>query len=129
MSEYCFTSLFAQLWQYRDRRKPETGIMLYSYFHGLQGFFTAQSTMDSTVYSRYLKSLEHRIYTITITNIRPDRNSNVVPQVISPSRYECAIGTGLSMNNKYKYCKICDLTVTSPLMGFWLLVHYLRNKM
>ena len=32
MNEYCFTSLSAQLWQYRDRRKPEAGTMPYSYF-------------------------------------------------------------------------------------------------
>ena len=31
VSEYCFTSLSAQLWQYRDRRKPEAGTMPYSY--------------------------------------------------------------------------------------------------
>ena len=30
--EYCFTSLSAQSWQYRDRRKPEVGTMPYSYF-------------------------------------------------------------------------------------------------
>ena len=30
--EYCFTSLSAQLWQSRDRRKPEAGTMPYSYF-------------------------------------------------------------------------------------------------
>ena len=30
--EYCFTSLSAQSWQYRDRRKPEAGTTPYSYF-------------------------------------------------------------------------------------------------
>ena len=30
--EYCFTSLSAQSWQYRDRRKPEAGTRPYSYF-------------------------------------------------------------------------------------------------
>ena len=29
--EYCFTSLSAQSWQYRDRRKPEAETMPYSY--------------------------------------------------------------------------------------------------
>ena len=32
VSEYCFTSLSAQSWQYRDRRKPEAGTIPYSYF-------------------------------------------------------------------------------------------------
>ena len=32
VSEYCFMSLSAQLWQYRDRKKPEAGTMPYSYF-------------------------------------------------------------------------------------------------
>ena len=35
LSEYCFTSPSAQSWQYRDRRKPEAGIMPYSYFERL----------------------------------------------------------------------------------------------
>ena len=30
--EYCFTLLSAQSWQYRDRRKPETETIPYSYF-------------------------------------------------------------------------------------------------
>ena len=30
--EHCFTSLSAQSWQYRDRRKPEAGAMSYRYF-------------------------------------------------------------------------------------------------
>ena len=30
-SEYCFMSLSAKSWQYRDRRKPEVGTILYSY--------------------------------------------------------------------------------------------------
>ena len=30
VSEYCFTSLSAQSWQYRDRRTPEVGCMPYS---------------------------------------------------------------------------------------------------
>ena len=29
--EYCSTSFSAESWQYRDRRKPEAGIMPYSY--------------------------------------------------------------------------------------------------
>ena len=33
--EYCFTSLSAQSWQYRDRRKPEAETMPYSYFEWL----------------------------------------------------------------------------------------------
>ena len=36
--EYCFTSLSAQSWQYRDRRKPEAGTMPYSYFEWLRWF-------------------------------------------------------------------------------------------
>ena len=31
VSEYCNTSLYAQSWKYRDRRKPEVGTMPYSY--------------------------------------------------------------------------------------------------
>ena len=39
------SSLSAQSWQYRDRRKPEAGNMPYSYF----GFFVVHSTIGSTV--------------------------------------------------------------------------------
>ena len=38
VSEYCFTSLSAQSWQYRERRNPEAGTMPYSYFDWLQGY-------------------------------------------------------------------------------------------
>ena len=31
VNEYCFTSLNAQAWQYRDRRRPEAGTMPYFY--------------------------------------------------------------------------------------------------
>ena len=54
VSEYCFTSLSAQSWQYRDRRKPEAGTMPYSYFEWLQGLdfdFIKHSTIDSTVHA------------------------------------------------------------------------------
>ena len=57
VSEYCFTSLYAQSWQYRDRRRPEAGTMPYSYFEWLQGFIIVHSTIGSTVHSRPLNSL------------------------------------------------------------------------
>ena len=63
--KYCFTSLSAQSWQYRDRRKPEAGTMPYSYFEWLQGFFIVHSIIGSTVHSIPLNSLEHCICTAT----------------------------------------------------------------
>ena len=59
--EYCFTSLSAQSWQYRDRRKPEAGTMPHPYFEWLEGFFIVHSTICSTVHSMPLNSLEHCI--------------------------------------------------------------------
>ena len=79
MSEYCFTSLSAQSWQYRDRRKPEAGNMPYSYFEWLQEFFIVHSTIGSTEHSKPMNSLEHCISTTTMANIRPDWDSNLVP--------------------------------------------------
>ena len=67
-------------WQYRDRRKPEADTMPYSYSEWLQGFFMVHSTIGRTVHSIPLNSLEHCICTTTMTNIRPDRDSNLVPQ-------------------------------------------------
>ena len=78
MSEYCFTSLSAQPWQYHDRRKPGAGTMPCSYFEWHQGFFIVHSAIGSTVHSMPLNSLEHCICTTTITNIRPDRDSSLV---------------------------------------------------
>ena len=79
MSEYCFTSLSAQSWQYRDRRKTKAGTMPYSYFEWIQGFFIVNITIDSTVLSRPLNSLDHCICTTTMTNILPDRDLSLVP--------------------------------------------------
>ena len=57
-SEYCFTSLSARSWQYRDRRKLEARTMPYSYFEWLRGFSIVQSTIDSNVQSMPLNRLE-----------------------------------------------------------------------
>ena len=75
VSKYCFISLSAQSWRYRDRRNPEAGTMPYSYLEWPQKFFIVRSAIGSTVHSRPLNSLEHCICTITMTNIRPDRDS------------------------------------------------------
>ena len=80
-----FYVAFCTLKQYRHRRKPGTGTMPYSYFEWLQGFFIVYSTIDSTVHSMPLNSLEHCICTTTMmTNIRPDRDSNLVPPGYKP---------------------------------------------
>ena len=42
VSEYCFTSLSAQSWQYRDKRKPVPGIMPYSYRMTSRVLYSAQ---------------------------------------------------------------------------------------
>ena len=70
-SEYCFTSLSAQSWQYRNRRKPEAGTMPYSYFEWLQGLFIVHSTICSTAHSMPLNSSEHCICTTTMTGFEP----------------------------------------------------------
>ena len=63
------------------KMKPEARTMPYSYFERLQGFFIVHSTIGSTVHTMPLNSLEHCIRTTTMTNIRPDRDSNLVPLV------------------------------------------------
>ena len=47
-------------------------------------FFIVHSTIGSTVHTRHLSSLEHCICTTTMTNIRPDRDSNLVPRGYKP---------------------------------------------
>ena len=44
--------------QYRDKRKPEARTMPYSFFQWLQVFFLVHITIDSTVQSMHLNSLE-----------------------------------------------------------------------
>ena len=77
--EYFFTSLYARSWQYRDRRKPEAGTLPYYYFEWLEGFFIVHSIIGSTIHPIPLNSLEQCICTAPMTNIRPDRDSNLVP--------------------------------------------------
>ena len=79
VSEYCFTLLSAESWQYCDRRKPESGTMPYSYFEWLQGFFIVYSSIGSNIHSRLLNSLEHCKCTTTMPNIQADRYSSMVP--------------------------------------------------
>ena len=52
----------------------------------LQGFFIEHSrpTIGSTIHSRPLDSLKHCICTTIMTNIRPDRDSNLVPPGYKP---------------------------------------------
>ena len=71
MSEYCFTSLYALSWQYRDRRRTEAGTMPYSYFEWLQGFIIVHSIIGSTVHSRPLNSLYMHCKCTAIYPARP----------------------------------------------------------
>ena len=56
----------------------------YSYFEWLQGFFIVHSTIDSTIHPRHFNSLDDCICTTTMINIRPDRESNLVPSGYKP---------------------------------------------
>ena len=42
VSEYCFKSLSAKSWQYRDKRKPEIGTMPYFFWMTSMVFYSAQ---------------------------------------------------------------------------------------
>ena len=88
VSEYCFTSLSAQSWQYRDRRKPDDETMPSCYFEWFQGFFILHSTIVSTEPSRLLNKLEHCICTTTMTNIRSN-DSSLVPPGYKPQPIVC----------------------------------------
>ena len=50
----------------------------------LEGLFILHSTIGSTVHSMPLNSLEHCICTTTVTNTRPDWDSNLVPPGYKP---------------------------------------------
>ena len=68
----------------RQKEARKAGTMPYSYFEWLQGFFIVHSTRGSTVHSMPLNSLEHCICITTMTNIRLDRDLNLVPPGYKP---------------------------------------------
>ena len=133
MSEYCFTSLFAQSWQDRDRRKPKAGTMPYSYFEWLQGFFIVHSTIGSTVHFMHLNSLEHCICTTRMTNIRrrPDQDSNLVPPGYKPQsirishrgRPQCCYSPNIN-EMLVRHC----LSNTLQIIVFWLIWPCCRKR-
>ena len=67
-------------------RSPKPGLCPTLISNELKGFFIVHSTIGSTVHSKPLNSLEHCVCTATRTNIRPDRDSNLVPPGYEPSR-------------------------------------------
>ena len=81
LSEYWFTSLSAQLRQYRDIRMPEVGTMPYSYRMISRVLY---STINSTIHSRPLNSLEHCICTTPMTNIRPGETRTLYLLSVAP---------------------------------------------
>ena len=96
--------VFAQSWQYRDRRKPGDGTTPYSYRMTSRVFYSAQydrQSLDSTANSKPLNSLERCICTTPVTNIRPGRDSNPVPRVSSHNRIESAVGSGRFVSRKH----------------------------
>ena len=94
-NEYCFTSLSVQSWQYRDRRKPETGTMPYSHFEWLQGFFIVHSIPQAALYTPGLWTVWSTVYAQPRRQISDQTGIRTCYlQVISPSRYEWAIGAG-----------------------------------
>ena len=64
-------------------------------------------TIDSTVHSMPLTSLEHCICTTTVTNIHPDRHSNLVPPGYKPQSIQMSNrGRPIQiMNKKEKHFK------------------------
>ena len=122
MYEYRFTSLSAQSWQYRDRRKPEAGTIPYSYFEWLQVFFIVHSTIGSTIHSMPLNSLEHCECTTTMTNIRPDRDSNLVPPGYKPQSIRISRrGRPLTMSKTIYWLHGSDFPIVIK-NSFWLIV-------
>ena len=100
VSEYCFTSLSAQSWQYRDRRSPKQGLCPTLISHDFKGFFIVHSAIGSTVHSRLLNSLDHCICTTTMTNILPYLNSSLVLPGYKPQ--------SIRMSHRGRpYCLVC----------------------
>ena len=76
-SEYCFTSLL-HIEAISQQKEARSRDYTYSYFELFQGFFLVHSTLDIAVHSMPLNSMEHCICTTMMTNIRPERHSNLV---------------------------------------------------
>ena len=72
----CFTSLFAQSWQHRERRKLEAGAMAHSYLMTSRVRYSVQCTTS-------------------IINVRPGRDSKPVPLSFEHNRTEWEIWVDL----------------------------------
>ena len=99
------------LGQYCDRWKVKAGTMPYVYFELLQEwFFIVHSTIDSTVHSMYLNSLEHNHddkiscptgirawYPWYLNATRPGRYDTLCLEPLRPLIIYCALFLGLTL--------------------------------
>ena len=66
----------------KEARSRDSALLLFRMTSRV--FFIVHSTISSTIHSMPLNSLEHCLCTTTMTNIRPDRDSNLVPPGYKP---------------------------------------------
>ena len=87
-SEYCFTSLSAQSWQYLDKRNPEVRTILYSYRMTLRVLYSTQYHSD-TAHSRPFNSLEHSMHNLDDTHpTRPGFKTSIHVPLIFASQLD-----------------------------------------
>ena len=84
VSGYCFMSLFVLWGNIATQGIPKPGLCPTLINNDFMVFFIVHSTIDSTIHFMSLKSFEHCICTATMTNIRPNRDSNLVPPCCKP---------------------------------------------
>ena len=118
----CIIMVFLQLWITNVYTKLNIWIwiLLYVAFctimaisrlkeaRSLQGFFIVHNTIGSTVHSMPLNSLEHCICITTMTNIRPDRDSNLVPPGYKPQSIRMSHRGRPTLNWKSGYVLLLD---------------------
>ena len=80
--------------------------MPYSYLKWHQGFYIVHSTIGNTVHSMPFNNFEHCICTTTIINIRPDRESKLLPSGYKPQsiRMSQRAGPNVSYAAWYSTC-------------------------
>ena len=86
LSEYCLSSHSAQSKQYRDRKKPEIGTMSYSYWMTWRVIYSAQyHSQHWTLHDFEQFGTLYIQYTISVTIVRRDRDSNPLPLSFEPT--------------------------------------------
>ena len=117
VSEYCFTSLSAQSWQYRDRRKPKIGTMPYSYRMTSRVLYSAQCYRQHCTLHTF-EQVKHCTYTTPLINIRPGFEPSIT-EFRATTRPNEPSAPAMYKKNIAFLCSTRDRFVTTNTHSVW----------